>query len=170
MKSRKRSFFCLLLIVFFLVHNFLPYLGLRFESCQTMFSNLRFSPSGNLNNHLVIGQFKLSDLGTYLNLVELKIIWRSPPSAIERQKELFLRNSRWVNTEALHWILSSLCSRVEFISASVTLDLLRYQKINNLCGDSSYLTPHWWIPIQLYPPNDSYELKVIEPTSKKGNL
>jgi len=170
MKSKKRASLCFLLIGVFFIHNLLPYLGLRFESCQTMFSNLRLSPNGQLNNHLVTGQFRISDLGTYLNLKELSIIWRSPPSLIEEEKELFLKKSRWVNTEALRWILKSICNRAEIISASVTQDLLTYQRINNLCDDPIYTTPHWLIPIQLYPPNDGYELKLIEPGLNRENL
>lgn len=161
-KVNLQSVFSQILILLFLTHNLLPYFGLRFESCQTMFSNFEISPDGGLNNHFFFRQSSLSDLGTYVSLRDLQIKWQQPPSVKHETQEIFLREASWLNVEALRWILKGMCSQVEFISAEVSQDRLSYRKIKNLCLNEYYNNPRLFIPIQLYPPSDSYELKMTK--------
>ncbi|NBX75172.1 MAG: hypothetical protein EBQ92_01295, partial [Proteobacteria bacterium] len=150
------------IVLLFLAHNFLPYFGLRFESCQTMFSNFLISADGRSNNHYLFPQTRGSDLGTYLKLRDLKIYWRTAPSLRYQTQEAFLRKASWVNVEALRWILRGMCIQAELISAEVSQDFQTYQSIKNLCLDKFFSFPRLFIPIQLYPPSDGYELKIKE--------
>jgi hypothetical protein len=126
-----------------------------------MFSNLEISPDGRLNNHLLIPQNRASDVGTYLALRDLKIVWRLPPSLKHKGQEAFLRKANWVNLEALRWILREMCNQVESISAEVSQNLVNYRSTKNLCQNKDYTVPRVYIPIEVYPPNDDWELKIL---------
>lgn len=161
MKSRIRIILSVFLVLGFGTHCFLPYLGLRFEGCHTMFSNFRVSPDLKRNNHFFIKQLNMASVGYYSYLQNSSITWSSEPNNIEIELEKFLKASPWINNQALSWALARLCTASHQIQA----DFVKYpHKISfsgNLCDLKEFQKPNKRIPIQLFPPNDRYELAIL---------
>lgn len=161
MTWRARFFLSELLICGFCIHCFLPYLGLRFEGCHTMFSNFKITPNLNKNNHLFFPQFHFSSLGYFSRLKSISVHWDKTPTSIDRELEKFLMTSVWINNEAARWSFERLCSTGHKIQA----DFVEYpggiRLSGNLCEIERFTKPNKWIPIQLFPPNDQFELAII---------
>jgi hypothetical protein len=160
MTLRARFFLSKILIVGFCAHCFLPYLGLRFEGCHTMFSNFKVTPDLKKNNHLFFPQFHFSSLGYFSHLKNISIQWRKIPTPIDRELEKFLTTSVWVNNESVRWSFWNLCSAGHQIQA----ELVEYPGGGSISGDPCEIEklskPNKWVPIQLFPPNDQFELTI----------
>jgi hypothetical protein len=139
----------------FAVHNFLPYLGVRWESCQTMYSGLRTGRSGN--NHLFLPQWSLSSVNTYYRVAALEI--QPPPTASDPAELRSLGDAIKqlpdvvVNDEALRRIVHTACRakrRVKLDSRTVEGDRIAVS-LEDACGDPRF-QPRRWFPVELYDP------------------
>ena len=102
--------------------NLQPYLGLRYRSCQTMYSGLSPVPPGN---HLFLPFVGWSDLGEYFEKAQ---VGGEPPH-------------RYLNREAARWQIRQRCAAGEHPS-------LRFEEagaprhIADACADPEYSRPH----------------------------
>lgn len=91
-------------------NNLLPYVGLRDDSCQTMFSSLEWGQSDN--NHVFMPQHALADGWAYRVDVEVLL---DPPPEQDGHDDMLLRwlhqPNRALNTEAVRVVLDQLCER-----------------------------------------------------------
>jgi hypothetical protein len=141
--------------VLFATHNFLPYLGLRWESCQTMYSGLRTGRSGN--NHLFVPQWSLSSVNTYYRVATLEI--QPPPTASDPSELRSLGAAIkqlpdvTVNDEALRRIVHTACRanrRVKLDYRTVEGDRIAVS-VDDACRDPRF-QPRRWFPVELYDP------------------
>lgn len=136
------------------LNNLLPYVGLRDDSCQTMFSSLAWWEHGN--NHLFMPQRMLSDLWAYRYDVEATL--QPPPEGYGRARDLerwLKQPNRALNTEALRVVLRQLCDRGHRVSLTWTdrrgPDRRPHRRsAPDACADPSLSSPHGWIPVRLY--------------------
>ncbi|MFK8000774.1 MAG: hypothetical protein AB8H86_14335 [Polyangiales bacterium] len=102
--------FLVLLGGLLVANNLLPYVGLRDDSCQTMFSSLEWGEGDN--NHLFMPQHALSDVWAYRVDVEVSL---DPPPEQDGHDDMLLRwleqPHRALNTEAVRVVLDQLCQR-----------------------------------------------------------
>ena len=123
------------LIVAFTAWNFMPYAGVAYNSCQTMFSGLR--AQRGQNNHLFMPQAAWSDLA---DAVELDVrVSPEPTSRRLAAMARFLARGRG-NLEAVRVAVAGLCDaglEVRVAGASA-------------CDDPRLSRPRWWLPFSLY--------------------
>jgi hypothetical protein len=142
--ARKRA---TLLCVAYFVNNALPYVGLRFEGCQTMFSGL--ITLGRSNNHWFMPQLFDGSPDDYISDLQVKI-------APQPLREDDLRLLSWMrrgpvrhNFEAVKWAVWRLCRRltlqgVQFREGQTTVMSIAP------CTDVPH--PNFALPFRLYPP------------------
>jgi hypothetical protein len=139
----------------FAAHNFLPYLGLRWESCQTMYSGLRTGRWGN--NHLFLPQWSVSSINTYYRVAEIEI--HPPPAASDPSELRSLGDAIKqlpdvvVNDEALRRIVQTACQanrRVKLDYHTVEGDRIAVS-LDDACRDRRF-QPRRWFPVELYDP------------------
>lgn len=132
------------------VHDSLPYLGLRDDSCQTMFSGLSWSATEN--NHLFVPQHAVSDLWDYVGDVEAAIDPPQPASAEVGYLVGWLnQEDRRFNTEALRAVVDQICRaghRVRLTYRDPATG--RMATAANACEVDALASPAWWIPVRLY--------------------
>ncbi|MEM9071699.1 MAG: hypothetical protein AAGE52_24535 [Myxococcota bacterium] len=148
--TRRLQAFVALLAITLSANNLLPYLGLRDDSCQTMFSSLHWSDEGN--NHLYMPQHMVSDI--WSGYVDVSATLDPPPEGYGRVKDLhdwLSQENRVLNTEAVRVVVRQICDRGHAVA-------LRYRRspegpleeAANACGEPTLSEPHWWVPIRLY--------------------
>lgn len=128
----------------------LPYLGLRDDSCQTMFSALHWDE--RRNNHLFVPQRAVSDLWAYLVVTDVAI---EPPPGSEREAlvaEWLTRPGRLRNTEALRVAVRTLCDGGHRVGMTVhrsDLDdpVVRHE---DACAVSALSRPNALLPVRVY--------------------
>jgi hypothetical protein len=139
----------------FAAHNLLPYLGIRWESCQTMYSGLRTGRS--TNNHLFMPQWSLSSVNTYYRVGTLEV--HPPPAESDAPEIRSLGDAIKqlpgvvVNDEALRRIVDTACRarrRVKLAYSSVEGERMAVS-LNDACGDPRF-QPRRWLPVELYDP------------------
>lgn len=143
----------------------LPYLGLRDDSCQTMFSSLEWGVGEggrSWNNHLVVPQRMVGDLWTALELRDVSVEG-APRDARERALVRWLgREHRALNAEAVRVVVDQLCA-AHHVSFSyrrrlgaptgawglppVETPLVR---VGDACAAPELSAPHRWIPVRLF--------------------
>ncbi|MCA9605358.1 MAG: hypothetical protein KC619_07175 [Myxococcales bacterium] len=137
-----------LLSLALIVNDLLPYVGLRDDSCQTMFSGLE--PEEASNNHYLAAQRTWSDIGRYYTDVSATL--EPPPEPYTRAADLhaFLQQpERELNAEAVRVVVRQLCDRGHRVD-------LRYRDRRvarhapDACGEPALSRPHAWIPVRLH--------------------
>lgn len=136
-------------VALFAVHNALPYLGLRYESCQTMYSGLRTSAVGN--NHLIAPQVSFGDIATYFTDVRVSAPATADPEAAVDVGRLN-RPDQYVNAEALRVIVRRLCRGGQPIRLSLREPGGDRIDVRDACIVERFSRPGWWIPVRLYTP------------------
>jgi hypothetical protein len=139
------------------VNDALPYLGLRDDSCQTMFSSLEWTARSN--NHLFVPQYALSDQWLYLDVRDVEI----QPLPTERfaryAAEWLTAPARLRNAEAIRVAAFRLCTAGHQVSFSVRAehDPGPPRSIADACADPTYSRPRAWIPVRLYETDEPAE-------------
>jgi hypothetical protein len=139
--------------VAFAIHNFLPYLGLRWQSCQTMYSGLRTGRT--TNNHLFVPQWSLSSVNTYYRVARFEL---DPPVPASETSDLrFIPeaikdlSNVVVSDEGLRRIVHNACRA----RRTVRLDYRTMEgdrvTLDDACLDSRF-QPRAWLPVELYDP------------------
>jgi hypothetical protein len=146
---RRAIAFGALLCLALTVNNLLPYLGVRDDSCQTMFSGLDWAAESN--NHLFVPQHAVSDLWRYWYDVRVEL----DPPAPEHGRVADLRGfldqpTRRLNDEAVRVVVRQICERghVVRLTRRAARDA-EVEVIEDACADPR-LAPRWWIPVRLY--------------------
>ncbi len=132
------------------INNSLPYLGLRDDSCQTMFCDMAWGE--DWNTHYFIPQHAVSDVWASLEIRDVVI---DPPPETRRARAL----ARWLtepdrvrNTEAIRVAIWRLCGE----GHSVSLDARRtdgehaLEHYDDACAHDALSAPHLWVPVRLY--------------------
>lgn len=153
--ERRLRIFVVVLGVSLATNNLLPYVGLRDDSCQTMFSSLHWWQDGN--NHLFMPQRMLSDLWAYRTDVRATLDPPTPPEGRARDLERWLtRPDRALNTEAIRVVVRQLCDRGHRVTLRWTdrrgadLQDARAGHAADACAVPALSAPRWWIPVRLY--------------------
>lgn len=132
------------------VNDALPYVGLRDDSCQTMFSSLEWGE--DWNNHVFVPQRAVSDLWAYLVVTEVAI---TPPPASGTEAvvaEWLTRPDRQRNTEAVRVAVRRLCDgghRVAMTVHRADLDDPRVRH-DDACAVEALSRPHALLPVRVY--------------------
>ena len=130
------------------LNNLLPYVGLRDDSCQTMFSGLRWSDEGN--NHHIAPQHMLSDLWDYYTDVHAELDPPAPEHGRAEGLERWLnQEERELNTEAVRAVVRQLCDRGHRVSLRYRLRERTFRS-DDACREPRLSEPHAWIPIRLF--------------------
>lgn len=132
-------------------NNMLPYLGLRDDSCQTMFSSLSWGE--HWNNHYFVPQRMTSDIWAYLEISDVTI---APTPARDTRlrwiAEWLNAPRRLRNTESVRVAVDQLC-RAEHRVALTTRRSDRpddpFTRYDDACA-APELAPHRWIPVRLH--------------------
>jgi hypothetical protein len=128
----------------------LPYLGLRDDSCQTMFCGLEWGE--RWNSHFFLPQHAMSDVWAYLDVTDVEI-------APEPQDARLASVARWLrlperdrNTEAVRVAVSQLCAGGHHVALSTrrTDGEHAVVRVSDACSEPSLSAPHSWVPIRLY--------------------
>lgn len=154
------------------LHNALPYLLLRDDSCQTMFSSL--DQGTDWNNHVFMPQFAVGDLYRYVELRDVTITGEARDERDWMLSTWLSVPSHAFNMEALRVVHARLCEahRVSFhyraldvprshamIGATLhARDEVRMQLraetpfvyVADACSDPRWSSPHMLIPVRLY--------------------
>ena len=142
--------------VLLVTNNTLPYLGLRDDSCQTMFSALTWGEDGN--NHVFMPQLMLSDLWDYYVDVEATI--DPEPPDYGRDKTLFMwlnRDERALNTEAVRVVVDQLCRRGYRVSLSYAKKGIEDRFVyEDACEVPHLSEPIRWLPVRVYESDSVY--------------
>ena len=105
----------------FCLFNLQPYVGLRYSSCQTMYSGLSQLPPGN---HLFLPRLRWSDVGDYLANARIGGDSVHP----------------YLNREGARWELQRRCASGQPVSFEFD-DAGAARRIANACGDPEYSRP-----------------------------
>ncbi len=150
-----------------IVHDSLPYVGGRDDSCQTMFSSLEWgvaADGSSWNNHLVVPQHMLFDAWVNVELGEV-VIDGELRDARERALARWLsREGRDRNVEALRVAIDQLCEhhgvtlayRVEPVAPkgdwgpAAEVVVPPFGPAHDACADPWISAPRWWLPVRLY--------------------
>lgn len=131
-----------------IANNLLPYLGLRDDSCQTMFSGLTWGPGEN--NHYLVPQRMVSDLWDYYTGVHATLDPPAPEHGRVHDLEAWLnQDPRRLNTEAVRAVVRQLCDRGHRVALRYRAHGQQRQSAN-ACLEPHLSEPHAWIPIRLY--------------------
>lgn len=148
MIARRLQVFVVLFGVLIASNNLLPYVGLRDDSCQTMFSRLHWE--NGRNNHLFVPQLMVSDTWDYWIDVHADV---EPEPQQWRARELVAwlnQPDRQLNKEAVRTVIRQLCDRGYRVA-------LRYRGRHEAetheaqaCDDPTLSAPHRWVPVRTY--------------------
>lgn len=133
------------------LNDALPYVGLRDDSCQTMFSSLEWGE--DWNNHFFVPQRAVSDAWAYLDLRDVAI---EPPAGDRRSRfvaEWLEAQGREHNTEAVRVAVDQLCAmghRVSFAARRSDRRDQRFTRHEDACGVPTLSAPHRWLPVRVY--------------------
>lgn len=131
-------------------NNLLPYVGLRDDSCQTMFCGLEWWP--RRNNHFFVPQRMVGDLWAYHTDVHAELI--PPPEGPGRAQYLsdwLGQEDRALNTEATRAVIAQLCARGHAVRMSYVEAVSGDRReVDDACEVPSLSEPSWWIPVRLY--------------------
>ena len=154
------------------LHNALPYVQVRDDSCQTMFSSL--DQGADWNNHVFMPQASWGDLWRYVELNEVEVTADARDERDAMLAEWLSVPSHAFNMEALRVVNARLCEAhgVSFsyrpvevpashalIGASLhTRDEVRsrfraatpFVHVADACSDARWSAPHRLIPVRLY--------------------
>ncbi len=131
-------------------HNLLPYVGLRDDSCQTMFCGLEWG--AHWNNHHFMPQRMVGDLWAYHTDVEATLAPAPPPGSRAAHLARWLnQEDRALNTEATRAVIHQLCAggyrvRLRYRDA-IGRDL---REAEDACREPALSEPAWWIPVRLF--------------------
>ncbi|MBZ0121802.1 MAG: hypothetical protein K8H88_32715 [Sandaracinaceae bacterium] len=131
-----------------MAHNALPYLGMRDDSCQTMFSGLEWTDRGN--NHLLFPQ---RSIGTWRTLADVHVeLDRAPASARADYLARWLdRSDRAFNEEAVRAVVAQLCDEGHRVRMRWrTSPAGEIHETQDACEVPALAEPHRWIPVRLY--------------------
>jgi len=131
-------------------NDLLPYVGLRDDSCQTMFSGLEWGE--RWNTHLFFPQHAVSDVWAYLEIAEVEITPTPAEPRLVAIAAWLSRPDRDRNTEAVRVAVAQLCQahlHVGFASRRTDGEhpLLRH---DDACREPALSSPHRWLPVRLY--------------------
>jgi hypothetical protein len=128
----------------------LPYLGLRDDSCQTMFSGLEWGERET--NHLFLPQHAVSDVWAYVEIRDLALTPRPGDGRLVSIAAWLERPERALNTEALRVATRQLCDGGIAVSlATRRTDGRRgWIEHRDACADPSVSSPHARVPVRLY--------------------
>ena len=132
------------------VNNLLPYLGVRDDSCQTMFSGLDWKADSN--NHYLAPQRAITDLWDYYGDVEAHVSpWPGDGSEGELLVQWLNRSDREANTEAVRVAVAQLCDA----GHAVQLRIRRrgapaFEDYPDACAVPFLSRPSRLIPVRLY--------------------
>lgn len=146
------------------INDSLPYVGLRDDSCQTMFSGLEWSERSN--NHFFVPQHALSDVWSYVDVRDVRI----EPAPGERRlrfvAEWLERPDRRRNTEALRVAIDQLCAEGHRVGLEVRPSHRALEEPfvhhADACRVASLSAPHRWLPVRVYE-TDLPALELGEP-------
>jgi len=149
MEARLRLFI-VLVATLLVANNLLPYVGLRDDSCQTMFSGLRWWPGGN--NHHLMPQSMVSDFWRFYVDVSAEL---DPPAPEHGRAadllEWLNREGREKNIEAIRAVVRQLCDRGHRVELTYRFS---YDdgpaQVAQACDDPVLSDPHALIPIRLH--------------------
>lgn len=130
-----------------ITNNLLPYVGMRDDSCQTMFSGLSWQERSN--NHLFMPQRMLTDLWVFYIDVEARV----HPEPEGRSRELvhwLRRDDIQHNAEAVRVAVEQLCERGYDVRLSYRPVGGELTTNADACADPRLSSPHSWIPVRLY--------------------
>ncbi len=145
----------------------LPYVGLRDDSCQTMFSSLEWGvgPDGqSWNNHLVLPQRMVSSLWSYLEVRQVRIAGE-PRDARERALVQWLSRERHaLHVEAVRVVVAQLCEHHTISLEARTrlavpsgawgppgpIEQGPFVPVADACSDAELSQPHALIPVRLF--------------------
>ena len=146
--DRRLGAFVVVFSALLAANNLLPYLGLREDSCQAMFSGLGSGPTSN--NHLFMPQRSVGDRWQYLRDVSVEV---DPPPATERTAYLagwLGREDRRLNTDAVRVVVWQLCREGHAVRLSYREPIGgRIEQDAHAC-EGRFGSPSWWIPVRLY--------------------
>lgn len=131
-----------------IANDLLPYVGLRDDSCQTMFSGLEWEEESN--NHYLAPQRSWSDLGRYYTDVHATL--DPPPEGYGRATDLHTwlnQPDRELNTEAVRVVVRQLCDRGHRVTLRYR-DRRRDRYTEDACADPALSRPHAQIPVRLF--------------------
>jgi hypothetical protein len=132
------------------INNSLPYLGLRDDSCQTMFCDMAWGR--DWNTHYFIPQHAVSDVWASLEVTEVVI---EPAPTSRRSRAL----ARWLtapdrgrNTEAVRVAIWQLCGEGYRISLEARRTDGEHAFVHHAdaCAIEALAAPHLWVPVRLY--------------------
>lgn len=153
---RRLRAFAMALGVLLSINNTLPYLGLRDDSCQTMFSGLEWGE--NTNNHWFMPQYAVSDQWAYRCQVEVELHGDGNSSARVEQAMAWLRQPhRTYNNEALRVVVGGLCEQGYRVRMSYRdAPMSERQSVDDACEVAQLSRSAPWLPVRLY--ETDYEL------------
>lgn len=136
-------------------NNSLPYIGLRDDSCQTMFSGLSWQERSN--NHLIAPQRMLSSLWIFYIELEVEV---TPAPRAGREADLvewLHRDGIQHNDEAIRVAVRQLCDAGHAVRMSRRpVAGGPVQRTDDACADPRFSDPHSWIPVRLYDSHYPY--------------
>ncbi len=132
------------------VNNSLPYVGLRDDSCQTMFCGLEWGE--RWNSHLFVPQHALADLWAYVDVTEVEITPSPADPELVAIGEWLTRPERDRNTEALRVAVRALCDGGHHVSLATRRTDGERPGIRHedACADPAVSAPWSLIPVRLY--------------------
>ena len=148
--DRRLALFVAGLCALLVVNDSLPYLGLRDDSCQTMFSGLDWTATEN--NHLFVPQHAVADLWAYFTDVHATLEPAQPASAeVGYLAEWLDQPDRRLNTEALRASVRQICDAGHAVRLTYRdPETGRLETAPNACEVERLSAPAWWIPVRLY--------------------
>lgn len=138
-------------------NNALPYLGLRDDSCQTMFCDMAWGR--DWNTHYFIPQHAVSDVWASLEIADV-VIEPSPRSRRDQALARWLTEpDRLRNTEAVRVALWQLCGAGHRVSLAARRADGEHAFVehDDACAVRSLSAPHLWVPVRLYAPDEPSE-------------
>lgn len=131
-------------------NDVLPYLGLRDDSCQTMFSGLEWGE--RWNNHLVFPQYALSDVWAYLDVEDVVVTPAPETPRLRAIARWLARPDRDRNTEAVRVAVAQLCDAGHHVALSARRTDGEHPLATHAdaCAEPALSSPHRWVPIRLY--------------------
>lgn len=128
-------------------NNLLPYVGMRDDSCQTMFCGLDWHERSN--NHYFMPQHMLTDLWIFYIDVDAEVT--PEPTGRERDLTQWLkRDGIQHNTEAIRVAVRQLCDAGYSVRLSYRRQGGELQEAADACEVPHLSEPHSFVPVRLY--------------------
>ena len=152
--ERRLRAFLVVLVGSVALHDLLPYVGLRDDSCQTMFCGLEWR--ADENNHWFMPQRALADSWSYLTDVEVEIS-PAPDAHGRRLLGWLVQPERQLNTEATRVVVDQLCDAGHQVA-------MRYRRVGEValhstpdaCREPTLSAPRSIVPVRLYETDFPY--------------